>query len=81
MQRDELPVDDTRQREVVERVHKDVVYLLVVFIQALGPEVEEACHLAAFVVAPQERDVTLITKLHTYHPSPNPALPLYCTAE
>jgi len=30
---DELPVNDARQREVIEGIHEDIIDLLIVFIQ------------------------------------------------
>ncbi len=34
MESNELPVYDARQREVVEGIHKDIINLLIIFIQA-----------------------------------------------
>ena len=53
--REEPLVDDAGQREQVEALHEHLINLLVVFIEALGLEVEVAGHLPALVVAPDER--------------------------
>lgn len=53
---EELLVDDGREGELIEKVHDAVVHLLVVLVEALGPEIEEGSELPAFVVAPEEVD-------------------------
>ena len=47
-------IDDARKRKVIKRVHTNIVYLLVVFVETLCPEIEKAGHLSAFVVPSQK---------------------------
>lgn len=53
--RQEAVVDDAGQRKQVERVHKHVVNLLVIFVKTLRAEVEEVSHLSALVIASDKR--------------------------
>jgi hypothetical protein len=65
MHRDELTVYDARQRELVKRVHEDLVCLLVVLIEAFVLEVEKRCQLSTFVVAAQEENGVRVVDLDT----------------
>jgi len=56
MQGEELVVDETTDGEGIEGLHEEVVGLLIVLVDALGPEVEELGHLSALMVAPQHVD-------------------------
>ena len=54
MQGQKLPIDQTGNRDQVERIHQEVVDLLVVLVEAFLPKVEEGGHLAALMVSPQK---------------------------
>ena len=52
---EELPVDDGAERQRVERGEEGVVELGTVLVHALFAEREEHCHVAALVVAADEK--------------------------
>lgn len=56
MQGQKLPIDQTGNRDQVERIHHEVVDLLVVLVEAFLPKVEKGGHLPALMVAPQKID-------------------------
>ncbi len=56
MEREELIVYKTRDRQRVEGLHEQVVRLRVVLVQTLRPEIEEGRHLATLVVSSEHVD-------------------------
>ena len=63
MQGQKLPIDQTGTRDQVERIHQEVVDLLVVLVEAFLPKVEEGGHLPTFMVAPQKIDGMWVANL------------------
>lgn len=56
MQCQKLPIDQTGDRDQVERIHQEVVDLLVVLVEAFLTKVKKGGHLPTFMVTPQEID-------------------------
>lgn len=62
--RDELPVDDAGQRQVVEHHAKGIEDFLVVLEQHFLAEREGNGHLAALVVSAEQHEVAAVVDLH-----------------
>jgi hypothetical protein len=53
MEGQKLFIDKARNGKRVKSVHKQIVCLLIIFVQTLCSEVEKLGHLSAFMVPPQ----------------------------
>lgn len=53
MQCKELVVDEASNGQCIKGLHEELVYFLVVFIEALCSKVKELSHLSALVIASQ----------------------------
>jgi hypothetical protein len=56
MQSQEFVINQTRYGKCIKSLHKEIICLLIVFIDAFSSEIKELGHLSAFVVPSQHID-------------------------
>jgi len=57
MHTEELPIENTAQRQYIKKVHDALIDFLVVLMKTFRPKVEERRHLATFMISSEHNDI------------------------